>query len=110
HARGALLALCGDKACGAQCALREVRARPRLVRKLDALSGTGEDDAVVTDDVTAAQHGKANRARLARPGRALACIHGARLEITTRRPRCRIAEQKRGSRRRVRLVTVVHLE
>ena len=57
---------------GLQRAAREDHAVPRLVRQLDALVGAGKNHAVLARDIAAAQRRKADLARLACAGVAVA--------------------------------------
>src|SRR5690606_21517361 len=61
---------------GAHGALREQRPVIGIVPELEALGGPREDHRVFADDIAAAQRGKTDRPRLARPGLSVASAHG----------------------------------
>src|SRR5271169_2056772 len=88
-------ALAGNEAGRAQRAPGEIQARAGLVRELDALTRTGEDDAVIADDVAAAQGGKADRFRFALAGHSLAAENGVALQIAPESLRYRRAQLQR---------------
>src|SRR5580704_3091425 len=80
------------------------------VGELDAFGRSREDHAVLADHGAAAQRRKADIARLARAGHAVAAALGALGEIDAAAFGCGAAEQQRGAGRRVYLFVVVHLE
>src|SRR2546425_3050981 len=81
-----------DEARRAQRALSEVRARTGPVRQLQALAGAGKDHAMVADNIAAARRGKADRARLAFAGDAVAAEYAVVLQVASQRLRCRVAQ------------------
>ena len=78
--------------------------------KLDALAGAGEDHPVLADHVAAAERRKADIALAPRADIAVAGPHAALGKRDASRLGRGAAEQKRGARRRVALVAVMHLE
>src|SRR5262245_748511 len=78
--------------------------------KLDALAGAGEDNPVLADHVAAAERGKADIAFAPRPDIAVAGSHAALLKRDAPRLGHGAAEQKRGSRWRIALVAMMHLQ
>ena len=93
-----------------QRAAREDHAVLGAVHQLDPLGGPGEDHAVLADHGAAAQRRKADVARLARAGLAVAAARRMRREIDAAAFRRRAAEHQRGAGRRVDLLVVMHLE
>ena len=99
----------GREACGTQRATREDRAVRRLVRNLDTFGIAEEDHRMLACDIAAAKHGKADIARLAGAGLALADHVGHLVSAHRGRGR-RLAKRQRGAGRRVDLVVVMGFE
>src|SRR5262249_55419303 len=98
HPRCALL---GNEARRPQRAMREIRTRTGLVRELDSLARTGEDDLVLAHHVATSQGREPDRPRLALAGHAFTCEHGVAFEIVPERPRRRFAKVQSRPRWRV---------
>src|SRR5581483_11847463 len=99
-----------DETRRAQRPGREVAARRRAMRELDALARAGEDDRVLADDVAAAQRREADRARRPLAGDAFARVDRVIGEAHAGARGGRLAELERRARRRVDLVAVMHLD
>src|SRR4051812_3189171 len=99
-----------DERGGTQGADDEELARRRAVHDLDTLALAREHDGVLPYDVSAAQRGEADRSALALAGHAVPRGHGDVVECAADAGRGRFAEAQGGSRRRVDLVLVMHLD
>src|SRR5688572_28959069 len=78
--------------------------------ELDALGRSGEDDGVIADNVAAAERRKADGARLARAGVAIAAAFRMRREVDVAPGGRGPAEEKRRARGGIDLLVVVHFD
>src|SRR6188474_603585 len=93
-----------------QGAAREDNAILGLVREFHALGRAGKDHAVLAYDRPTTQSGKTDVTALARAGVAVAAFDGMLVERDAAPVRRRTAEHKRGTRRRIDFLVVMHLQ